>query len=156
MGARIALYMDLENLVHDFRAAQDYDGARELVLRVVREAERRGLAIAKVACCDESLAKLLALQLGSAGVRTFAHTGDGPDIADQALVRMISTELPESADVVVIASGDHAFAGIADRLRRDGKSVVVLARQGSLSWRLREAADEIAWILSPGATRLAA
>lgn len=148
-GSRVALYIDVENLVHDLREAGDYEGATELITRLVREVERRGVAVAKVACCDASLAKRLAFGLAAVGVRTYPHHGGGTNVADQVLVDAITNGLPDSADVVVIASGDHFFADVAEGLKAKGKSVVVVAREGSLSWRLRYAANEVMSIGRP-------
>jgi hypothetical protein len=153
---RIALYMDVENLVHDLRETGDYGGANELITGLVRDVERRGVAVAKVAYCDASLARLMAFGLAEVGVRTFPHHGGGTDVADRLLVGEISHGLPDSVDVVVIASGDHYFADIARALRAKGKSVVVVAREGSLSWELRRAADEVVSIGTPAPVAVAA
>ena len=148
---RVALYMDVENLVHDLREAGDYEGATDLVAGLVREVERRGVAVAKVAYCDASLASRMAFGLATVGVRTFPHRGGGTDVADELLADEIANGLPDSADVVVIASGDHYFADVARALHKRGKKVVVAARAGSLSWELRGVADEVMSIGSPAA-----
>ena len=145
--ARVALYMDVENLVHDLREVGDFDGATSLVGEIVRQAELRGLAVAKVACCDPSLARRMAFGLAEAGVRTFTH-GGGTDVADLRLIAEIEHGLPASADTVVIASGDHIFAEAATALRAKGKAVVVIAREGSLSAQLALAADDVVKIRS--------
>ena len=58
-----------------------------------------------------------------------------------AAVDHIRGELPPSAGTVVIASGDHYFAGVARELREGGRHVVVAALGHALSHELYRAAD---------------
>src|SRR4051812_20228995 len=104
--------MDVENLVHDLRMAGDYEAASDLVAGLVQALERRGVVVAKVACCDTSLARRLAFGLARAGIRTHPHRDPTPDQADLDLLGRITSELPASVDTVVVASGDHIFADV--------------------------------------------
>lgn len=138
--ARIALYLDVENLVHDRRAVGDWDGAAADLLALVDRVSLLGTVVARVAACDREAARRLAPVLAGAGVRTFIHRG-GQDAADRILADHLSCA-PASCNVVVIASGDHYFAEAAAELRRRGKHVAVAALFGSLSAELYVAADE--------------
>lgn len=140
-GERVALFLDVENLVHDERRHGDWDGAADVVAAVVSGAAAGGTLVAAVACCDPEVSRRLAIPLAEMGVRTFVHSG-GPDGADLELVRRMRTELPASATRVVIASGDHIFAPEARRLRADGRRVEVVARACRLSAELYASANE--------------
>lgn len=139
-AARIALYLDVENLIHDRRAAGDWDGAAADLLALVERVSQQGTVVAKVAACDPEAARRLAPALGRAGVRTFIHRG-GQDAADRILAEHLDCA-PASCNVVVIASGDHYFAEVAAGLRLRGKHVAVAAMYGSVSAQLYVAADE--------------
>ena len=138
-GERIALYLDLENLLYG-------EGIHRLevftaLVGLLRGFGARGIVVAAIACCDCTLARELAFAFEPAGVRIFTHDG-GPDAADNALIERIRHELPASVRTVVIGSGDHIFAAVADELRARGLRVEVIARQGSLSAELYTQADD--------------
>lgn len=70
--------------------------------------------------------------------------GRGPDGADRALLADWEPEdLARRYDRLVVASGDHAFASLAQDVRSLGVEVHVVAWRRSLSGRLREAADQV-------------
>lgn len=139
-GRRAALFLDVENLVHEYRERGDWAGAAVALGRVVARARETGTLVAAIASCDLEMARRLALPLRSLGVRTFVH-GGGPDAADRDLLRRIESELPASCNVLVIGSGDHIFAEAAERLRRAGKRVEVVSADGRVSVRLAASAD---------------
>lgn len=142
VGERFALVLDLENLVHGYRVAGLWDEAAEAVARIVRGLRRRGTLVAAVAVADPVLTRRMAVPLGALGVRIFSHAG-GTDAADRELVRRLETDVPASCDVVVIGSGDHAFAPIARRLRRRGLRVEIAAVPGMDAIDLRDAVDAV-------------
>lgn len=67
----------------------------------------------------------------------------GVDGADQALVTFARGEDSNCYEDLLIVSGDHAFASLAESFRQNGKSVEVLSRKCCLSGRLRRAATRI-------------
>jgi hypothetical protein len=70
--------------------------------------------------------------------------GRGISGADRALVDVLHQEhVAERFVEVVIVSGDGIFADVAAELGQQGVVVTVVARQGSLSARLRLAATRI-------------
>lgn len=137
---RIALYLDVENLIHARRVAGDWAGAARDLLSLIHALSARGTIVGKIACCDEDAARHLAPALAAVGVRTFIHAG-GPDAADLMLMEHVSCA-PRSCDTVVIASGDHIFASIAETLRTQGKHLAAAAVPGSISADLYLAVDE--------------
>lgn len=137
---RIALYLDVENLIHERRAAGDWDGAARDLLSLIHAVAARGTIVGKIACCDPDAARHLAPALAAVGVRTFIHHG-GQDAADLMLMEHVSCA-PRSCDSVVIASGDHIFASMAQALRAQGKHLTAAAVPGSISADLYTAVDE--------------
>ena len=137
---RIALYMDLENLLYEYRQAQDWDGAIVAVASLVHGLATRGTLVARVASADAGLVRRLAFALGRLGVRSHAHMS-GQDGADLALLEALEYDVPRSCGTVVIASGDHIFAPAAKRLREQGKRVEVVACAGTISAALYASAD---------------
>ena len=83
-GERIALYMDLENLLYEYRQAQDWDGAIVAVASLVHGLATRGTLVARVAFADTGLVRRLTFALGRLGVRSHAHMGgqDGADTSE--------------------------------------------------------------------------
>ena len=70
--------------------------------------------------------------------------GRGRDGADRALLSAAhAAEVAERYDRLVVMSGDHAFAPLAEEVRRLGRTVRVVAHGESLSARLRDAASEV-------------
>lgn len=66
----------------------------------------------------------------------------GRDNADHALLEAISGYDTGTFERVVIASGDHIFAGLASELVKEGVQVVVAANAGKIASELRHAALE--------------
>jgi hypothetical protein len=137
---RVALYLDLENLLHEHRQARDWDGAMVALASLVHELAARGALVARLAFGDAGLVRKLAFPLGRLGVRCHNHEG-GPDGADLALLQVLEHEIPRSCGTVVIASGDHIFAPIARQLRAEGRRVEVVACAGTVSAELYASAD---------------
>jgi hypothetical protein len=137
---RIALYLDLENLLHEHRQAQDWDGAMVAVASLVHGLTARGTLVARVAFADARLIRRLAFDLCRLGIRSHAHEG-GENAADLALLEALQYDVPTSCKTVVIASGDHIFAPAARRLREEGKRVEVVACVGTISAALYASAD---------------
>ena len=70
--------------------------------------------------------------------------GYGPDGADLALLREAPPEyVAERFDRLVIGSGDHAFAPLAEAVADRGTEVVAVARPRQLSRALAEVATEV-------------
>lgn len=70
--------------------------------------------------------------------------GSGPDGADRALVRAVDAgHIARRYGRLVVASGDHAFAGLTREVRRRGLRVTVVGRAGAISWELVPAADQV-------------
>jgi hypothetical protein len=81
---------------------------------------------------------LLAVAAGRAWPGGRLVVGRGVDGADRALLRAADpTFLAARFDRIVVASGDHAFAGLVGELRARGVAVVVVSRPGALSADLR-------------------
>jgi hypothetical protein len=128
------LYLDLENLLYQYRESGDWQGAVLCVTSLVHGLAARGTLVARVACGDRTLVAELAFELDRLGVRSHVHEG-GVDGADKALLRMLSGAVPGSCGTVVIASGDHIFAAVARHLRQQGKRVEVFAARGTISFQ---------------------
>jgi hypothetical protein len=81
----------------------------------------------------------LAVAAGMAWPGAQLRIGHGIDGADRALLEALDPEFVAAHyDRVIVASGDHAFAGIVARLRALGVAVVVVVRDAlSLSGDLR-------------------
>lgn len=63
--------------------------------------------------------------------------GTGCDAADRALLEAVDEALlARRYRRVVIGSGDHAFAPLAERLVSSGIQVTVVARKGAVNWKL--------------------
>lgn len=67
----------------------------------------------------------------------------GPDGADLALLEVLTENVAQRFDRVVIASGDGIFAQPAANLAAQGVHVSVVARRGSISARLYLAAADV-------------
>jgi hypothetical protein len=140
--SRVGLYVDLENVVHDFMEAHDEEQALLLLTSLVHACRSLGVVISAVAVGNVRLARSLAFHLDEHGVRTFTHKG-GPDAADLVLLPQIEAACATSAEIVVIASGDAIFANVARRLSGQGKQVIVVGRRGTVAKVLQEAASEV-------------
>jgi hypothetical protein len=99
-----------------------------------------------------------AVGFGWPGARLLWQTGR--DGADECLLSVLREENVASRfSRVIIASGDHSFASVADELRSSGCAVSVLSRPEALSPWLRHAAStvsEASWLLPEPPTPLAA
>lgn len=135
---RIAVFLDLENLLHPFveRGALE-EGLRRLG-RLLESLAERGIVVMCVAVCNFRLARLVATELIGTGVpiRTFTHQG-GEDAADHALIDRIHRDLPPSCGTVVIGSGDGIFAEIATELARSGHRVETIGVPGQTAAALK-------------------
>lgn len=70
--------------------------------------------------------------------------GQGADGADDALIDGVDlTAIARGHDTIVLATGDHRFAGLAHGARLTGLQVVVLSRPRSLSRLLAAEADRV-------------
>jgi hypothetical protein len=76
--------------------------------------------------------------------------GRGPDGADRALLAAVDpAHVARRYQRLVIGSGDHAFVPLAREARRRGVAVTVVARQGAISWRLVQVADQVVTFVLP-------
>jgi hypothetical protein len=70
--------------------------------------------------------------------------GHGADGADRRLLGAAPARwVTDRFDRLVIASGDHIFTPLAKQVRDTGTPVVAVARPGSMSGTLRQAADQV-------------
>ncbi len=135
---RIAVFLDLENLLHPFLELDAVEeGLRRLRL-LLEGLATQGTLVTCVAVCNFRLARLVAVQLSGIGfmVRTFTHFG-GQDAADLALIDRIHNDLPPSCGTVVIGSGDGIFTSVAEELTRAGRQVQAIGVPGHTSAALR-------------------
>lgn len=135
---RIAVFLDLENLLHPFLERNAIEeGLRRLRL-LLEGLATQGTLVTCVAVCNFRLARLVALQLTGIGfmIRTFTHLG-GQDAADHALIDRIHQDLPSSCGTVVIGSGDGIFASVAEELTHAGRQVQAIGVPGHTSAALR-------------------
>lgn len=138
---RIALFLDLENLLHDPIATGGVDRALVELATTMTAMRARGTVVTAVACVDHHLWPAIVFEAARLGIRVHGHCG-GPDAADHDLVGRMCSELPASVDTVVIGSGDHIFAPAARELASRGLHVEVLARSGSISYELYRATKD--------------
>jgi hypothetical protein len=145
--SRVAVFLDLENLLFTERPndlPRLIDELERLIVQVVRD----DLLVARIGSCDRTLARRVAIELDRRlGMRIYPHRG-GPQAADRGLARRIAEELPASCSRVLLGTGDGGFALQVLQLRALGMTVEVIARSGSLSRELREAADRVHWLES--------
>ena len=93
----------------------------------------------------ESLGRDYQHEFEQNGVKTFYQINEpGKSTSDVAMVGSIHESLDHDngLDVYVIGTGDADFTPVAESVRNQGKKVVVLALEGSLGNKLRQAADE--------------
>ena len=147
---RVAVYFDIENLFHPFRQVQRWDQGLALVGRLLDDLKTTGIVVSALGVCDRGAWRHVAFPLSELGVRVFAHRG-GVDAADEALAEHIRTGLSPSVGTVVIASGDHYFAGLADELRASGRHVIAAALSQCMSHELYRAADAARLLPVPAA-----
>lgn len=139
---RIAVFLDLENLLHPFieRGALR-EGLRRLG-RLLASLGDHGTIVMCVAVCNFRLASLVATEMAIAGVpiRTFTHPG-GEDAADHALIDRIHRDLPPSCGTVAIGSGDGIFAETATELAQSGHRVEAIGVPGQTAAVLKLVAN---------------
>lgn len=138
---RVAVFLDVENLVSDELRRRDWPKAGQVLREMMARAKAQGLLVYAVAVVHRGAAGPLAFELAGDGVRVFGHDG-GPNRADLDLIGRIQTEIPGSCNTVIIGSGDGIFADAAARLRINGRRVVALARPGTISADLYVEVDE--------------
>jgi hypothetical protein len=137
---RVAVYFDIENLCHPFRSGGRVSEGIDLMASFLGDLRQTNVVVSALGVCDRDTWRRVAFPLNDLGVRVFAH-GGGVNAADAALVAHIRGELPPSVGTVVIASGDHFFAGVARELRHGGRQVVVASLRHALSNQLYRAAN---------------
>jgi len=164
VSRKAACYVDFENLLY---SSKDH-GHPVSVARIVRHLNRLGReltgigwnATAVYAAWDAVVAHSRHAQDDWAmmGWRTVAVPTKEDYLSKQPVKNLVdfvmSLDMLEDArdkdhDTFVIVSGDADFCEVAERLKRLGRKVIVVALKPSFSFRLREAADEhIVWSFS--------
>lgn len=105
-----------------------------------------------VVACGESLVLSVAAAMPEARILI----GHGLDGADRALIDSVTVDdIARRFDGVIIGSGDHIFTELAEALGRAGVSVIVVAREESLSTRLARAARGVLYLSDLPAMRAA-
>lgn len=143
VSERVAVYLDLENLLHPFREAKVLATGIGTLLHLIWSYERTATVITKIAVCNRTLQRLTAFELGLAGVRVFGHSEPCEGAADALLIAHLETALPASTTTVVIGSGDHIFASATLSLKAKGRQVHVFAPVGGLALELASIADSV-------------
>jgi hypothetical protein len=138
--AQVGALLDLENLLHAARRRSGHAVRADLRSLMV-QVRAMGQLRHAVGCCDFWLAKMLTPAAAELGVRVFPGRL-GKDRADAELLRR-ATDIPRSVDVLVIGSGDGAFAPLVARAALAGRHTVVVARAGTVAASLRAAAHEV-------------
>ena len=139
-GERIAVFLDLENLLFPFQEAGAVDAGIAALTATLQGFSGRGNLVYGVAVCNKTLAKRWALVLAPFGIRTYVHQG-GTDAADHGLLQRISADLPPSCGTIVIGSGDGIFVDAAVALRAEGRRVEAIGVPGTASSALRFVAE---------------
>lgn len=95
---RIAVFLDLENLLHPFLELDAVEEGLRRLRMLMEGLAAKGTLVTCVAVCNFRLARQVAVQLSGIGftVRTFTHFG-GQDAADLALIDRIHKDLPQVA-----------------------------------------------------------
>lgn len=141
---RVAALVDLENVLAHLwgRPAADL---REGLLEVVDRIRSEGDVVSLVGVGNAGLCRDLVSAAAACGLRLFT-VAPGPDAADTLLLELASG-IPRSATLLLIASGDHAFAPLARSQRESGRRVVVVAPvpPTSLAAELYAAADSVSY-----------
>jgi len=97
----------------------------------------------------QSLARDYQHEFEQNGVKTFYQINEpGKSTSDVAMVGSIheSLDYDNGLDIYVIGTGDADFTPLVESIRNQGKKVVVLAMEGSLGNKLRQAADEVRFL----------
>lgn len=137
---RIYFTLDLENLLEPSRREGHLAAFIDRLVAKVRGLGARGTMVGGVAVGDRDLQVRTAWQLDDVGIRVHAPENHGPDASDLVLIDYLDHALPGSVDTVVIGSGDHIFAPVAGRLKREGLRIEILALPGHVSNELYRAA----------------
>lgn len=137
---QVAALLDLENLLYMERRTSP-QAVRSGFQRLVRCLRSRGDVRFAVGCCDRWLAGMLAPVAVNSGVRIHPCM-IGRECADRELLRR-AADLPRGADLVVVGSGDHAFAPLVAGLGLSGRRTLVIGRAGGIATSMRAAADEV-------------
>lgn len=132
--------VDVENLLGG--PACSVDAVAALAHAFERVAAVRGEALIVVGASHGSGA--LASGLGWCGARVVWQPGH--DGADRALLEVLTEDVANRFERVVIGSGDGAFAPMASHLRIQGCRVTVIARRGAVSRKIRMAVRDIRYI----------
>lgn len=135
---RMYVVLDLENLLHPFR--NDPEALTAAFHSLVAQLKELADTIQIIGCGDHTLVRSLLTEASELGVRLYPGQ-TGPDRADTELISRLQSDRPDSANTIVIGSGDHAFTKTAKQLRRAGLTVIALARRGTISWQLATAID---------------
>ncbi len=92
---RLAVYLDVENLVHPFRESGGWASAIQMTANLLGRLRALGTVVTALGVCDQDVWGHMAFSLAEHGVRVFTH-GGGPDAADLSLVQRMRTDLPAS------------------------------------------------------------
>ena len=143
---QLGVVLDLENLLHPARRTSGAT-VRDLFVEIVARLRDLGEIRHAVGCCDFWLARILAPVAGATGVRIYP--GElGKDRADRELLRR-AADIPASVEVLVIGSGDQAFAPLVAEQALAGRRTIVVARADSIAPALRAAAHEVIELAVP-------
>lgn len=134
---RLAVFLDLENLLHPW-SGTPIEQVRRLFGLILDQVEALAPVTMIVAAGDRRLLPRLVPIAAARGVRLFPNA-PGPDAADRVLLHHLG-QVPASVDGVVIGSGDHGFAG-AMRSFAGSCDAIVLAQFRKLAGELRDAVD---------------
>lgn len=131
----------MENLVHEYRVGDDWEGAVSLLRDALLRFEERGIWVSQVAACDLELSRELGAELQTLQFDTVVHKG-GNDRADRLLLDQLRMTPKEAFDTLVIGSGDDIFSDAAAECVRNGKRVEVIAIKGKIGANLYRMAHD--------------
>jgi hypothetical protein len=95
-----------------------------------------------VVCGVSATPQLFHINAGWSGMQLVLEKGR--DGAERALTSHLHRHYPEgSLQRLVIVSGDHYFAELAEQYRAAGTFIDVVAREGSLSYELKSVAHRV-------------
>lgn len=135
------MLLDLENLLHEARRVSG-QAIRHGLVRVMEQLRPLGAPRFVVGVCDWWLAKALCPTAATLGVRVYPGPM-GRRRADAELLRRGVDDVPDSVAVLVIGSGDAAFAELVHAHRTAGRRVVVAGRAGRIARCLLADADDV-------------
>jgi alkanesulfonate monooxygenase SsuD/methylene tetrahydromethanopterin reductase-like flavin-dependent oxidoreductase (luciferase family) len=144
--------VDFENLLGESHRFADCEDIRWAVARYCKAADWQTDDLAIVATNRKLMAKVC-FELPDGWQKA---TKEGHDGADQALLeRATATFVQHRFHRLVVGSGDHVFAELAEKMRRGGGEVWVVATDGHVSERLARVASKLVLLDEPeGATPL--